>query len=309
MLSQICRCLLLAIGLLMASLNASIAAAQDSPLQWRFAKGDKFAIVLDQTSSVETTVDRREVSQKTELNMSVSWSVDSVDDDGTARITQRIQGVRITLDLPGAMGRNIQKYDSNSDEKPTGDATRLKASFDCIVDQPVTVIINRKGEITDVEIPKETMARLREMPASMQGREAFTPESIRETFSQATIVFPDKPLANGDSWSSERAFSMPPQKFKQVSTYTFQGPTSETSIDQIDIRSELSVDNTNSKTDENQIEIIDQSLSGTLLFDRDGGHCSESISNTMMVTRVPYRDMEITSRVKSQLKMSFTRDN
>ncbi len=288
--------------------TANAYCQEASALVWKFAKGETFAITMQQTSSVETTVDRRTVNHSTEMTLKMNWLVESVDTNQVARIKQTITGVNLSMIMPSSEGPKVIEYDSSSEARPTGDAARIAESFGRLINQPVFVSVTPRGEITAVDIPSETMESIREMPGSMEGRQSLSLESIRNMFRQANVVLPEEPIAPNDSWTAEKTFELPPQAFNQKTTYNFSGnhtDESDVTVAVVNFSSVLDVQQDKNEANSAQLKITEQSLTGELRFDANAGFCHASNSETLIKTQATYRDMQIRTTVNSQLNVSF----
>jgi len=294
------------------SLICPVPQAGAQSLVWKFAEGDQFGVSVDQESSVNTVVDRRAIDQTSRMTMEMSWDVESVDDQGTARLRQTIGRIVATLTVPGQEGPKSPRtvnYDS-SQEEFRGDAKRMHDSFSKIIDQPVFLTITARGEIKDVEVPKETLASLREMPGSMQGRKMFEPESIREMFMQAGIQLPED--TSSGSWQTTRDFAIgTPQKFVQNLDYTIVD--AEASPLRITFAGTLQVSQPADPADRpegiefDSLEIVEQDSSGTITFDVEAGNCTSSEAVTMLKTRAAYRDMRVVATINSKVNVLIER--
>ena len=280
--------------------------AESQTLSWQFAKGDVFDIQIQQSTAVNTVVDRRLVEQTNRTTMDIAWQVLDFQDD-VATIQQTIKRVRVELSMPGEKGPAITNYDS-AEEKQTGDAKRMNASFSRIIDQPVNLSVTPQGEIREVDIPEKTLDSLREMPGSVQGRKMFDAASVREMFSQSGLQLP---ADNTEStWQSTRDFKIGlPQTFRLTTKYSLadkaQNPV------KIDFTGELELLEDSgerpAELDFENVALTAQKSSGSLMFDSVKGNCVSSNSETQIKTRTQYRDMEMVVTVDSTVKMSFTR--
>ncbi len=288
-----------------------VAPVSAQTLQWKFSEGDSFAIRIEQSSQVVTRVDRREVDQQSKTELDIDWVVDSIDEQGNARIIETITGIRAELNMPGEGIRPIL-YDS-AVEKHSGDARRLEDNFAKLVNQPFTIVMTPQGEIVAVEIPEETMEQIRKMPASMQGRKMLTRESLAETFAHSGTNLPQGDVSAGDTWTATRDFSIgTPQSFEQTTNYTLgeaQGDSYPvTFVSELAIADPDRQRDPESEVQFEALEIEQQESSGQMVFDAVAGHCRESSVQTKIHTKSMYRDMEVRAQITSQIKMTISRE-
>ena len=287
--------------------SAARHARAQSP-EWKFATGDSFAISIQQTSTVQTVVDRRSVDQTSVTTFEIEWTVESMDGEN-ANIRQTITRVIAELTMPGKDGPKTIEYDSDTDtDKHKGDAKRLAKSFSQVIHQPITITITPRGEVLGVDVPQDTLESLRQMPGSMQGRKMFEAESIREMFSQAGMQFPE--TIEGETWETTRKFSIgTPQHLTQTIKYSITDSNAQPL--EIKFTGTLQVDDTGKQRaveiEFENLEIEEQDSSGTILFDNDSGNCQSSQSTTMLKTRTRYRDMDVVATINSSVHMTVKR--
>lgn len=292
--------------LLMAAFILIAGPIQAQDLSWKFETGDRFDIQMDQTTSVQTVVDRRVVEQTTQMGLTMTWQVVSKQDD-LAVIRQTIDRVTVELTMPSEKGAETTLYDS-AVEKPQGNAKRMAKSFGPILGQPIEVCISPSGQISKVEIPEATLESLRKMPGSVQGRKMFEEASVREMFSQAGLLLPEKEGEN--TWQTSREFKIGlPQTFRMTTDYSIVD--GETNPVQITVNGSLElIEDTGKRPPElefENIKLISQKSTGSVQFDKEAGNCVSSISETELKTRTRYRDMEVMATVNSDVKTTYSR--
>ncbi len=280
--------------------------AESQTLSWQFAKGDVFDIQIQQSTAVSTVVDRRLVEQTNQMTMDITWQVLNFQ-DGVATIEQTIKRVRVELSIPGEKGPSVTNYDS-AEEKQKGDAKRMGASFSRLIDQPVNLSVTPQGQIRKVDIPEKTLASLREMPGSVQGRKMFDVASVREMFSQSGLQLPAD--STETQWQFTRNFKIGlPQTFRLTTEYSI-ADTEQNPV-KIDFTGELELIEDSgerpAELDFENVALTGQKSSGSLMFDSEKGNCVSSNSKTQLKTRTQYRDMEIMATVDSTVEMTFNR--
>jgi hypothetical protein len=272
--------------------------------RWKLAEGDQFEIRMVQNTSTETVVDVRTVAQSSDMTLTLDWQVESVDEDGTARIRQTISAIQARVVLPESDGPVTVEYDS-ANERHSGRAKQLADSFSRLIGQPVFVTMTSRGEITDVEIPEETMESLRQMPGSMEGRQAFSLESIREMFQASGTSFPEAAIGPGQSWKVSREFNIgTPHQLLRETTCT-PGDNGR-----IDFSSTLSIRDIKPPDSDSSVEttpwtILSQESGGHMVFDAEAGHPVSSQSKTALATRSTYHALEVTTKIDSSIEIAI----
>lgn len=298
------------LGIATASIcNSNLDGQSNDALRWKFVEGDRYTVTFDQQNNSEVAMDRRTVSQKSSTQMTVDWTVNSIDDDGAANITQLITAIAVDMTVPSSEGPQQIIYDSSSEEEYSGTVKRVAKSFARIINQPINLVISPRGKITNVLIPKQTMESLRQMPGSMDGRKSLSLESVQEMFASATVELPEGAVTNGSSWTVVRDFQLgTPQKFQRTTTFTV-GQQTET-VTQLDFDSVVAVsasknENENREIEFESMEVLEQSSGGQMVFNHQSGTFQQSQSQTKITTKAIYRDIEVRSTITSELKMKM----
>lgn len=277
------------------------------PIRWKFATGDAFSVTIHQETSVNTKVDVRNVAQSNQMDLTIDWAVQAVDKDGTATIDQKISKIVASITIPDKTGKPVvHEYDS-SVEKHRGDARILASSLSKLLDQTVTITMSSRGEITDVKIPEETLDSMRQMPGSIEGRQAFSTESLREIFQSTGTELPESAIAVGESWLVKRAFSIgSPHQFTRETTYTLAAG-GEINVESTLVLNSVAAAPAKGEAEFDTWAIEEQKSTGMIQFDLQAGNASSSDSETMLKTKTNYQGMAVTTTMNSQVKTSIER--
>lgn len=276
-------------------------------IRWKFATGDSFSVTIHQETSVNTKVDVRNVAQSNQMDLTIDWQVQSVDKDGTATINQKITTIIASITIPDKTGKPVvHEYDSSA-EKHSGDARILASSLSKLLDQTVTITMSSRGEIADVKIPDETQDSLRQMPGSIEGRQAFSTESLREIFQTTGTELPELAIVVGESWLVKRAFSIgSPHQFTRETTYTL-ADGGEINFDSKLVLNSVAAAPEKSEAEFDSWVIEEQKSTGMIQFDLQAGHASSSDSETMLKTKTNYQGMKVTTTMNSKVQTSIER--
>ena len=96
----------------------------------------------------------------------MTWEVDSVAEDGSARVAQTIDRIEVALKSQFADIR----YDSDAEEAPEGPAATIAPLIDAMVGARIVLVMTPMGEVVDVEIPPEMVEAIRTTPARPPSR-------------------------------------------------------------------------------------------------------------------------------------------
>ena len=263
-------------------------AQEEKLLRWALRAGDELSVSVTQTSNQLMYVANRSIRTSTEMKMFVDWSVNNVDEDGTSNVTQTITRLTMEMDITG--GDSI-RYDSASDESPTGALKKVADSVEPLIGARMDVTMSARGEIVDVDQSQLKSEVLKSPLLSKEG--------LPEILGQAAIVFPEKALTPGDSWNSTTTISSPLGSLRQDRNYTYEGTEQldDRPVEKIVVDADLQLDQ--SKLKGVKLELVEQQQSGTVLFDAESGRIVRSSVSQELTTETPYRDTTIRVTVSS----------
>jgi hypothetical protein len=211
---------LAAIALLM---NSAARLAAQEPLRWKFEKGAKFDydMVQDMTiSNAGGPGGAQSVKMHQELKM--AWNIDDVTEQGDAVIQQKIDKVKMKMELPQPVG--AIEYDSTSDKPPVGPAALLAPMYAAMTKGAFIITMTPRGEITDVKIPEEVVAALKNSPGAAAMGDMASAEGFKKMMSQGSLVLPENAPKEGEQWSTKVEVNNPAAG-KQIveTTYKYIG--------------------------------------------------------------------------------------
>ena len=288
-------------------LASSTAHAQsEKQFRWKMAEGDAFVVQLVQESKIKSNIEKRvqEITNKMTLHM--DWKVLSVDGDKNVIVEQSIKRIELNSVTPTEVGTQTVSVDTDNKDRLKDLAKKLYKQVFKLINTKYTVKMSARGEILDVEIPKESMEAIRQAPSSMQLRKALTEKGLKDMFGQSVITFPAEAINKGSDWSSTAKVTNSLGAFNKTNTYTYAG-TSEKDGKSLD---EFSIETKLEKTADGKIgsEVIEFKSGGELLFDSDNGYVTESsIQSTMNSQNSSYKDTTINTVTTTSVSMKVTR--
>jgi hypothetical protein len=286
--------------LLLAICTKSLCA---EPLRWKFAEGDRFSLVFDQTQTQSTDVNGKKISVEIHLEMNMHWLIKSVDGD-TATMRQSFESLK--FDWRSSEGKEVN-FDSKLQDKQEGLARQIAKTLLPVLECQFDVVMNTRGEILEVEANEETMEILRELPDSMALRRLFTKKGISATLSQAALVLPEADLAQGETWESKYETDSSAGKANATVTYTI-GELHENSLQDIDLQGKIKFDQLVDDEAKSPQKVVAHEQVGQLVFDRDQGNLVSSQVKQTITTELPYREMTLRAGTASELKVTVKRE-
>lgn len=187
------------------AVTSSAVWAQDKvTLSLKLESGKKYdaGMMMDQT--ITETIQGHEVHVAQTIGMGMVYDVTSVDPDGTMHINVKYDWVVFKQDASGMQ----TQYDSRTDKGPipptaqgfagiVGEGFEMHLGPDGSVkklvgtDHMITAMINK------LTVPPGPM--LEQLKAALHKQ--FNDDTLRQNMEKMTRIFPDGPVAIGDSWS------------------------------------------------------------------------------------------------------------
>jgi hypothetical protein len=289
---------------LAALLLAAADARAQTLLRWKLQPGEKFRVEFSQKSDLETTVGTKPLKMSIDMTMDMNWSVDAVDQQGVAQLTQSFSRLAMKMDIPGT---GAIQFDSAAPAPAAGPAKDIAAAVAPLIGAPFVLKMNDRGEILEVKLSDEATKAFEAAAADARLKSVFSKESISETLRQSSAVLPEKPVQMGESWNVVTQTASPLGLVKQASTYTYDGTESrdDRTLEKIKVESTLTLDKQQDPSSP-KIVLKEQQQSGTLYFDPAAGRFVDSEITQKLTTETPYREMIIRTKASSTMQMKIT---
>ncbi|MHC4607006.1 MAG: DUF6263 family protein [Planctomycetota bacterium] len=195
----------------LAFVLATVTAAQEEDkvtLEWKLKKGDVLHLEIRQLA--KTSVGGMENNQ--DVCYKQKQEVLEVDDDGVITVKSTYEAVSLKM-----TGLLESEYDSEKDEEPPDDL--FSALLSGFVGKSFTMKMTPRGEVKEVKGMEEIVNEVFEGLEDTEGGDMFSgmTEMIKETFSDDKVkemiqhsyaLFPDTPVAEGDTWETEGSISL-----------------------------------------------------------------------------------------------------
>ena len=288
------------IRIMMITLLATLMLPADSygqsdstNLAWQLPVGRKIDVVMKQTMDMKQSVGGQEIKTEMVSTNFMLWKVDKVDEAGIATVDSEIERMTISMDNP----QGKFDIDTDSEEELEGPAAAVAAQVTQLVGKKFSQTMNSQGKILSVEMPDEVAA----------GNPMMSKEALTQLIKNASPVFPDKPVAVGESWKQDSSTAMPGGvgDMKINSTYTYKGPEEidGNKFDKIDIAMEMEFEAPEGSPF--KIEITSQDTKGHMYFDSVKGHTHKIDVDQNMVMAVTAGPQKINQTIHSRTEATF----
>jgi hypothetical protein len=260
---------------LAALLLASAALEAQTTFKYRFKKGDTLrydlAIV---TKGTTRATGGNEISGTEKQIISMSWTVDSVDDKGTAKIQVTFDRVK----LIGEQDKVTVEVTSDTKDADKDPAKSMLIIARAMAKVAGTFTMSPQGEIKDVTILPSAIKEMRSIPGAEKSADVYNDANLQTTLRNATLGLPLDPIAKGKTWKLKVEYPSPYGKVTGEMVYSYAGKAQYAgrTLDKFEIKPKLKIE-TDPKAPV-PITIKTFEHDGAVYFDSDGGRLVESVS-------------------------------
>jgi hypothetical protein len=201
--------------------------------------------------------------------MELTWRVEKVEADGSARIAQTIDRLGQSIKNP----RGEVVVDSAQPPAPTdAAASQLGAAMKPMVGAAFSFTLTAQGDIRDIALSDKTRKALESLPPA--AAELLRNDALK--FVIPTVPLPAEPVKPGTTWSQKASFTDRLLGSRSLTTeyrYVESENRDSKPLDKIGIKIETMV--TPAKDAQVQVDVKLMETRGTILFDRAAGRLVE----------------------------------
>jgi len=291
---------------LVISSRGAIAA---EPLVWKFVEGDTYRYQMIQ--EMESTMDLGPGGATTSTvkqTIDMTWEINSVEETGTADLTQTIDRVQMEITAPG---QGEVHFDTASEEPAQGFSAMLAPSLKAMTKSPFKVTMTIRGEITAVEIPEALIETMSQGSGEALLGSLVTEEGFKKTIAQSSIILPTpEELVEGHQWTTSFEMDSPAAgKVVTETTYEYQGSREiegqqmEVFLPTLKTRFAEGIQ-PNGAT----ISVTSQETTGEILFNRSVGRLESTSIHQLIDMMVTVGDTEVNQRINQTISFRATKD-
>lgn len=202
-------------------------------LRWKFEKDKPIYQEMTSKTSQFMKVMGMEVNQTQEQTFYFSWTLKDQDKDNNLTLVQKIEGVKLKIDIAG----NPITFDSNN---PSSANTSLAEFFKQLVGAEFTLTLDKDMKVTKVAGRDEFLKKLGQANQSMEPllKRVLNEEALKQMADPSFGFLPGKPVGKGDTWTRESKLSLGPiGGYKNTFKYTVE--SIENNIAKIKVESTL----------------------------------------------------------------------
>jgi hypothetical protein len=300
------RAIWLGLPFVIATVAAASAHSQE-PLRWKFKAGERLAYDSAQDMTIDVAgVQGGNFQMRTEQQLNLIWDVVSVDEQGNARIQQKLDRVRLKMTGPAAgqqVAEGVKKnetveYDSQAKDPPIGGAAMAAAMFEPMMKENFELTVTPRGEVKDVKVPPAVLELVKRNPEIAKMGEMATDAGVQKMLMQEIVVLPEAAPKEGETWSTQMEMPIPVVGKQTIETsYTYQGTKDVDGKQQATIAAKRTVKYDEPKGGAIQVAIKEQTSDGETLFDVTEGRLNTAELNQQITIEATGGGQAITQKL------------
>jgi hypothetical protein len=262
------------------------AFAQDggTKLEWKFEPGKTFYQEMKTTTDQTMKVMGSDIKQRQEQTFWFSWTPVKKDDNNSWEIKQRIDGVKMRIEIGG----QPIEYDSTKEGGQTSSA--LSEFFKQLVGSEFTLTIDKDYKVTSIKGRDEFLKKLTGANPQMEAllKQILSEEALKEMADPTFAAIPNKEVKKDTTWEKSSKLNMGPiGTYENTYKYTFDGKKDNKAMIKVDttLKYVPPADNTPSGGLPFKIksaELASKNAGGTITFDAEKGRVEESTMKVEM---------------------------
>lgn len=256
-------------------------------LSWRFTDEFQWEIVMKQDTTIAQKGRENKISQVLYLDCVVR----GINLDQSANVEQEIKRITISNTVGGL------SLDTGSDAKLDGTPAEVMKRIKPLIGLKVIAVTTPLGRVKEAIVPPETLEALKAL--QMEER------TLKEMTVQGALIFPDRTISVGDTWTSDIALDNPSLPTTRMhTTYQYLGEEVRSGKKLEKIKSTTAIKAASGS--EGAIPpITKQESNGTLWFDNAAGYVVLSEMKQETEFRNPDAPDSETQKVTQSVQVEF----
>ncbi|MFO0809587.1 MAG: DUF6263 family protein [Gemmataceae bacterium] len=195
------------------------AAGEKVEFKWKFEKDKPFYQTMTTKTNQEMKVMGMEVKQTQEQTFDFSWTFKEEDKDKNSVIVQKIEGVKLKIDIAG----NPISYDSSNQANANN---ALADFFKALIGTEFKLTLDKNMKVIKVEGREEFLKKLATANQQMEPllKKILSEEAVKQMADPTFGMVPAEAVAKGGTWKREGKLNLGPiGSYKNNVTYTLEG--------------------------------------------------------------------------------------
>lgn len=134
----------------------------EAPPRWQFRQGEELRFEVRHHTNMSVAAERAgEIGSETTQTVGLRWKVTETNEE-FAKIDQTVESLAVKVEMPGGMELS---FDSQAGKPAEGIAAMLSPMFDVLTGTPVHLQVTPQGELQELTIDDEAIAKIKTLPA------------------------------------------------------------------------------------------------------------------------------------------------
>lgn len=296
---QVGRVVLAIFGL---ALSLAPGAQAQTSLRYQFKAGQQLPYLMTQKMAMQMNVMGNNVAITMNQDIDIDWKIQSVDATGAAKMTQKFERIRLTMD--GPMGKT--EYDSNQGKIPEGPIGQaLGPLFQAMAGAEFTLTMDSTGKVTNVTIPEKLRDAFKNSQLGVAGGDLFSEDGLKRLIGSSGVIFPKDGVAPGKTWDNKLESKMPFGTLKVENTFTYEGESEQGGrrLAKIAIKPKMEIEP--SPNAALTMKIKSQDTKGAALFDTSAGQLVESTINQTTEMELGIAGQNVVQKIEQTVSMKL----
>lgn len=263
------------------ALTGNSTAEAGKPLRWKFQAGDELRYLVQQESLTAITNSGLDFDVELQQSVNTVWTVQSVDDDGTADLTMKVERIRMSMNSPFS---GEFSYDSDSEETGEGQLWEMVAPlFQAAMSGEFQARITPAGEALEIALPEQLAEILEaQQEAAIQNLMmggGITEQTFHEMIGWTFFRVPGDDVEPQAKWSWAQEVLMEPIGSQELtSNFHYVGSESRDGreLEQIGVEVAMEFLATEGGEPDLYLEFTEHETKGSTLFDAARGRAVET---------------------------------
>jgi hypothetical protein len=265
---NVLRCRWIGALLLTAGLTGMTFGQAGTEMKWEFQKGKTFYQEMKTTTKQTMKVMGMDVTQNQDQTFVFSWTPKDKDKAGNWEVTQKIEAVKMDIDIAG----NKITYDSSNQQAGVGNP--LADFFKALVGSEFTLTISPDMKIVKISGRDEFISKLAKANPQMEPllKQILSDEALKQMAQPAFGAVPKGKVEKGKTWEDKATLNMGPiGTYDTTYKYTYEGK--EGKLDKIKVDTTLNYQPPGANTSGTlpfkilSAKLTTKDATGTILFD------------------------------------------
>jgi hypothetical protein len=195
------------------------AAGDKIDIKWKFEKDKPFYQEMTTKTTQDMKVMGMDVKQNQEQTFYFSWTFKDEDKDKNMTVVQKIEGVKLTIQIAG----NPITFDSTN---PTTSNNALAEFFKALVGSEFKLTLDKDYKVVKVEGREDFLKKLSQANQQMEPllKRILSEEALKQMADPTFGLLPQTSVAKGDTWTRDSKLNLGPiGSYKSTHKYTYEG--------------------------------------------------------------------------------------